>query len=157
MDAPRQNGFCPIVNGESIGYLGEVHPAVLKNYGIGTRAYLAVLDMEKVIANANRDVVYQALPKFPALTRDIAMLVKEDVTVKEIADIIKKNGGAYLEEAKLFDVYQGAQIEAGYKSVAYSITFRSAEKTLADADIADAMDKILKGLAEELGAQLRDK
>ena len=72
-----------IVNGESIGYLGEVHPAVLKNYGIGTRAYLAVLDMEKVIANANRDVVYQALPKFPALTRDIAMLVKEDVTVKE--------------------------------------------------------------------------
>ncbi len=66
---------------------------VLKNYGIGTRAYLAVLDMEKVIANANRDVVYQALPKFPALTRDIAMLVKEDVTVKEIADIIKKNGG----------------------------------------------------------------
>ena len=146
-----------IVNGESIGYLGEVHPAVLKNYGIGTRAYLAVLDMEKVIANANRDVVYQALPKFPALTRDIAMLVKEDVTVKEIADIIKKNGGAYLEEAKLFDVYQGAQIEAGYKSVAYSITFRSAEKTLADADIADAMDKILKGLAEELGAQLRDK
>ena len=146
-----------IVNGESIGYLGEVHPAVLKNYGIGTRAYLAVLDMEKVIANANRDVVYQALPKFPALTRDIAMLVKEDVTVKEIADIIKKNGGAYLEEAKLFDVYQGAQIEAGYKSVAYSITFRSAEKTLADADIADAMDKILKSLAEELGAQLRDK
>ena len=60
-----------------------MHPAVLKNYGIGTRAYLAVLDMEKVIANANRDVVYQALPKFPALTRDIAMLVKEDVTVKE--------------------------------------------------------------------------
>ncbi len=85
------------------------------------------------------------------------MLVKEDVTVKEIADIIKKNGGAYLEDVKLFDVYQGAQIEAGYKSAAYSITFRSAEKTLADTDIADAMDKILKGLADELGAQLRDK
>ena len=77
--------------------------------------------------------------------------------IGEVVDIIKKNGGAYLEEAKLFDVYQGAQIEAGYKSVAYSITFRSAEKTLADADIADAMDKILKGLADELGAQLRDK
>ena len=146
-----------IVNGDNIGYLGEVHPAVLKNYGIGTRAYLAVLDMEKVVENANRDVVYKALPKYPAITRDIAMLVKEDVTVKEIADIIKKNGGAYLEEVKLFDVYQGEQIEAGYKSVAYSIAFRSAEKTLADTDIADAMDAILKDLAKELDAQLRDK
>lgn len=146
-----------LVNGEQIGYLGEVHPAVLKNYGIGTRAYLAVLDMEKIVANANREVVYQALPKYPAITRDIAMLVKEDVTVKEIADIIKKNGGAYLEDVKLFDVYQGAQIEAGYKSVAYSIAFRSAEKTLADADIAEAMEAILKELAEKLGAQLRDK
>ena len=85
------------------------------------------------------------------------MLVKEEVTVKEIADVIKKNGGAYLEEVKLFDVYQGAQIEAGCKSVAYSIAFRSAEKTLADTDIAESMDAILKGLAEELGAQLRDK
>ncbi len=146
-----------VVNGENIGYLGEVHPAVAKNYGIGTRAYLAVLDMEKVVEYANRKVVYKALPKFPAITRDIAMLVKEDVTVKEIADIIKKNGGAYLEEVKLFDVYQGAQIEAGHKSVAYSIAFRSAERTLADTDIAEAMDAILKNLADELGAQLRDK
>ena len=77
--------------------------------------------------------------------------------VKEIADIIKANGGVYLEEVKLFDVYQGAQIEADYKSVAYSIAFSSAEKTLSDADIADAMDAMLKELAEKLGAQLRDK
>lgn len=146
-----------VIHGEKIGYLGEVHPAVAKNYEIGTRAYLAVLDMEKVIAHANRTVIYQALPKFPAITRDIAMLVKEDVTVKQIADIIKKNGGDYLEDLKLFDVYQGEQIEAGYKSVAYSISFRSTEKTLADSDIAGAMEAILKGLAEELDAQLRDK
>lgn len=146
-----------IVNGERLGYLGELHPAVAKNYGIGTKAYLAVLDMEKVIANANRSVVYQALPKFPAITRDIAMLVNEDVTVKEIADIIKKNGGAYLEDVKLFDVYQGAQVGAGKKSVAYSISFRSAVKTLTDGDIAGAMDAILKELADALGAQLRDK
>lgn len=145
------------VNGERLGYLGELHPAVAKNYGIGTKAYLAVLDMEKVIANANRSVVYQALPKFPAITRDIAMLVNEDVTVKEIADIIKKNGGAYLEDVKLFDVYQGAQVGAGKKSVAYSISFRSAVKTLTDGDIAGAMDAILKELADALGAQLRDK
>ncbi len=146
-----------VVKGETVGYLGELHPAVAKNYGIGTRAYLAVMDMEKLTHYANRSVVYKALPKFPAITRDIAMLVKEDVTVKEIADIIKANGGAYLEEVKLFDVYQGAQIEAGCKSVAYSIAFRSAEKTLSDTDIADAMDAILKELAEKLGAQLRDK
>ena len=146
-----------VVKGETVGFLGELHPAVAKNYGIGTRAYLAVMDLEKLTQYANRSVVYKALPKFPAITRDIAMLVKEDVTVKEIADIIKANGGAYLEEVKLFDVYQGAQIEAGYKSVAYSIAFRSAEKTLSDADIADAMDAMLKELAEKLGAQLRDK
>jgi phenylalanyl-tRNA synthetase beta chain len=146
-----------VVNGDKVGYLGELHPAVAKNYGIGTRAYLAVMDMEKLTQYANRSVVYKALPKFPAITRDIAMLVKEDVTVKEIADIIKAYGGAYLEEVKLFDVYQGAQIEAGYKSVAYSIAFRSADKTLSDADIADAMDAMLKELAEKLGAQLRDK
>ena len=146
-----------VVKGEAVGFFGELHPIVAKNYGIGTRAYLAVLDMEKVTEYANRSVVYKALPKFPAITRDIAMMVKEDVTVKEIADIIKANGGAYLEEVKLFDVYQGAQIEAGHKSVAYSIAFRSAEKTLSDADIADAMDAMLKELAEKLGAQLRDK
>lgn len=145
------------INGENAGYLGELHPMVAKNYNIGTRVYLAVLDMPKLIANANRNVVYQALPKFPAITRDIAMLVKEDVTVKQIADEIKKNAGEYLEEVKLFDVYQGEQIEAGSKSVAYSISFRSADRTLSDSDIADSMQAIINGLANELGAQLRDK
>ncbi len=130
---------------------------VAKNYNIGTRVYLAVLDMPKLIANANRNVVYRALPKFPAITRDIAMLVKEDVTVKQIADEIKKNAGEYLEEVKLFDVYQGEQIEAGSKSVAYSISFRNADRTLSDGDIADPMQAIINGLANELGAQLRDK
>lgn len=145
------------VNGDTIGYLGEVHPVVAKNYEIGTKAYLAVLDLEKLIGYTDKNVTYKPLPKFPGMTRDIAMLVKEDITVKEISDIIKKNGGEYLENVELFDVYKGAQIEAGYKSVAYSISFRSAERTLADTDIADAMQEILNGLASELDAQLRDK
>lgn len=145
------------INGKKVGYLGELHPAVAKNYEIGTKAYLAVLNMEELIDASNLVSVYQPLPKFPAITRDIAMLVKEDVTVKQIADEIRKNGGAYLESATLFDVYQGEQIEAGYKSVAYSISFRSADRTLADADVAEAMQAILDGLAKELGAQLRDK
>lgn len=145
------------IDGKKVGYLGELHPAVAKNYEIGTKAYLAVLNMEELIDASNLVSVYQPLPKFPAITRDIAMLVKEDVTVKQIADEIRKNGGAYLESATLFDVYQGEQIEAGYKSVAYSISFRSAERTLADTDVAEAMQAILDGLAKELGAQLRDK
>ncbi|MDD3395518.1 MAG: phenylalanine--tRNA ligase subunit beta [Anaerotignum sp.] len=145
------------VNGDTIGYFGELHPIVAKNYEIGTKAYLAVLDLEKMLAYTDRNVTYKALPKFPGMTRDIAMLVKEDVTVKEISDIIKKNGGEYLESVALFDVYKGAQIEAGYKSVAYSISFRSGEKTLTDTDIADAMQAILNCLATELDAQLRDK
>ncbi len=145
------------INGKKVGYLGELHPAVAKNYEIGTKAYLTVLNMEELIDASNLVSVYQPLPKFPAITRDIAMLVKEDVTVKQIADEIRKNGGAYLESATLFDVYQGEQIEAGYKSVAYSISFRSADRTLADTDVAEAMQAILDGLAKELGAQLRDK
>lgn len=145
------------VNGDTIGYLGEVHPVVAKNYEIGTKVYMAVLDMEKMISYTDKNVTYKPLPKFPGMTRDIAMLVKEGITVKEISDIIKKNGGEYLENVELFDVYKGAQIDAGYKSVAYSISFRSAERTLADADIADAMQAILNGLATELDAQLRDK
>ena len=134
-----------------------MHPAVAKNYDIGTKVYLAVLQIDDLIAASNLVNVYQPLPKFPAIARDIAMLVKEDVTVKQIADEIRKNGGEYLESVKLFDVYQGEQIEAGYKSVAYSISFRSAERTLADTDVAEAMQNILDGLAKELGAQLRDK
>ena len=146
-----------IVDGVNVGYLGELHPTVAKNYNIGTKVYLAVLNMEELIKASNMVNVYKPLPKFPAITRDIAMLVKEDVTVKQIADEIRKNGGEYLEEVKLFDVYQGEQIEKGYKSVAYSISFRSAERTLADADVVDSMQAILDGLAKELGAQLRDK
>lgn len=146
-----------VIDGVNVGYVGELHPTVAKNYNIGTKVYLAVLNMEELIKASNMVNVYKPLPKYPAITRDIAMLVKEDVTVKQIADEIRKNGGEYLEEVKLFDVYQGEQIEKGYKSVAYSISFRSSERTLADADVADSMQAILDGLAKELGAQLRDK
>lgn len=146
-----------LVNGEEIGYLGELHPVVAKNYEIGTKTYLAVLDMEKLVAYANRDIIYKPLPKFPAMSRDIAMLVAEDITVQQIADVIKKNGGEFLESVTLFDVYQGAQIEKNFKSVAYSISFRSADRTLVDADIQEGMQAILDQLATELNAQLRDK
>lgn len=144
-------------SGKKFGYIGQLHPQIAVNYGIGTEAFVAVLDMEALIEHANLVNVYKALPKYPAVTRDIAMLVKEEITVKEIESEIKKNGGEYLEKVTLFDVYKGAQIEDGYKSVAYSITFRAADRTLVEQDVNDAMKDILAGLAHELNAQLRDK
>ncbi len=145
------------VAGEAIGYLGEVHPSVAKKYEIGTSSYLAVVDMEKLIQYANREIIYRPLPKFPAMSRDIAMLVKEDVTVKMLHDTIAKHGGEFVEEIKLFDVYQGSQIEEGHKSVAYSIDFRSPERTLTENDVNQAMEAILSALKNECNANLRDK
>lgn len=145
------------INGESFGYLGELHPAVANNYSIGTRVYIAVLDVEAMIDAANMVSVYKALPKFPAVTRDISMVINEDVFVKEIENVIKKKGGKLLETINLFDVYQGSQIEKGFKSVSYSITFRAPDRTLVDDDVNSVMKKILSTLESELGAILRDK
>lgn len=95
------------------------------------------------------------LPKYPSTSRDIALIVKDDVFVKQIEDIIKENGQGLVESYKLFDVYKGSQIEAGYKSIAYSITYRSKDKTLTDEDVAKVHDKILSELSEKLNANLR--
>lgn len=146
-----------LIDGTVFGYLGELHPQVAGNYEIGTKAYIAVIDMETIYQNANLVHVYKALPKFPAITRDIAMLVKDDVIVKDIESIIKNNAGDLLEKITLFDVYKGTQIAEGYKSVAYSITFRSADRTLKDDEVNSVMKKIVEELSSKLGAQLRDK
>lgn len=145
------------VGEKEIGYFGELHPRVASNYDIGTRVYVAVLSIDALIEVSNMVRGYKALPKFPAVTRDISMLVKEDVIVKDIENVIRKRGGKLLEKITLFDVYQGVQIADGHKSVSYSIMFRSAEHTLVDEEVNTAMDKILKALEQELGAVLRDK
>lgn len=145
------------VDGKQFGYVGELHPQVAENYGIGAKVYLAVIDMPALVEYAELVKEYQPLPKFPAVTRDIAMIVKESVTVKEIEKVIQQNAGQYLESVTLFDVYQGKQIGEGLKSVAYSITFRAADKTLVDQDVTEAMKEIVNHLASELEAQLRDK
>jgi phenylalanyl-tRNA synthetase beta chain len=145
------------VNGEAIGYVGQVHPNIADNYGIGAEAYVAVLNTDVLIKESVFERTYKALSKFPAVQRDIAMLVKDEVIVRDIEDIIKSKGGKLLESVKLFDVYKGKQIADGYKSVAYNITFRAEDRTLTDDDIASPMKKILKELEDKLGAQLRDK
>ena len=137
-----------------IGYLGEVHPDVCDNYDIGTKAYVAVIDLPKVIEKSTFAKKFHPIAKFPAVTRDISMLVKKDILVGQIEEVIRKRGGKLLESYHLFDVYEGEQIEAGYKSVAYSISFRSEEKTLEDKDVNAVMKKILNGLSD-LGIELR--
>ncbi|MCD7904878.1 MAG: phenylalanine--tRNA ligase subunit beta [Clostridiales bacterium] len=145
------------VKNESIGYLGEVHPLTLKNYSIGTKACIAVINMAKLIEYATFEHTFKPLPKYPAVERDIAMLVDDEVTVKEIEDIIKSKGGKYLDSVKLFDVYKGMQIEKGKKSVAYSIKFRASDRTLTDEETAKPLNKIFKELKDKLGAEPRDK
>ena len=140
--------------GEVMGYLGEVHPAVADTYGIGTRAYVAVLDILNVVKHASFDRKYEGIAKFPAVNRDISMVVPKEIMVGQIEHMIAQRGGKILEHFELFDIYEGDQIERGFKSVAYSLTFRSKEKTLEEAEINGAMNKILNGL-EGMGIQLR--
>lgn len=144
-------------NNEEIGYIGEIHPQIASNYNIETKVYFGILYLDNLLQLANFDISYKPLPKFPSMQRDIAMLVKDEVNVKEIEKIIKEKGGKLLDSVNLFDVYKGEQIEKGYKSVAYSISFRSNEKTLTDEEVNAPMKKILKELEDKLQAQLRDK
>ncbi|MDE6017031.1 MAG: phenylalanine--tRNA ligase subunit beta [Acetatifactor sp.] len=140
--------------GEKLGFLGEVHPEVCDNYDIGTRVYVAVLDMPQIIPFATFDRKYEGIAKFPAVSRDISMTVPKTVLVGQIEQMIVQRGGKLLESYNLFDIYEGSQIQEGYKSVAYSITFRAKDRTLEEADVSGAMKKILNGL-EQLGIELR--
>ncbi|WP_346870014.1 phenylalanine--tRNA ligase subunit beta [Clostridium sp. UBA5119] len=137
------------------GVLGEIHPDVSENYGIDTRCFVAELNLDMLMECAKMDKKHKTLPKFPAVTRDIAVLVDDRVLVQEIEDTIKKQGGGILESAKLFDVYKGSQIPEGKKSIAYAITYRHADKTLTDTEVNKVHDKILRSLEHKLGAELR--
>ena len=151
-------GCCASIscNNKELGYIGELHPNVAKNYDINTRVYLGVIDISMIEEAANLDRVYKPLPKYPAVSRDIAMLVKDEVLVKDIENIIKQRGGKILESYSLFDVYKGKQIQEGYKSVAYSITFRASDRTLTEEEVNKAMKKIINGLETNLEAHLRE-
>lgn len=143
------------VGKDYIGALGEMHPDVANNYGMDVRCFIAELNLDLLMKNSKMDRKYKALPKFPAVTRDIALLVEDEVLVQDIEDTIKKQGGGILESVKLFDVYKGKQIPEGKKSIAYSIVYRNSEKTLTDNEVAKVHDKILRSLEHKLGAELR--
>ncbi len=143
-----------VYEGCILGYLGEVHPEVCDNYDMKAKAYVAVLDMPAIIPYATFDRKYEGIAKYPAVMRDISMVVPKEIMVGQIEDVIAQRGGKILEEYQLFDIYEGDQIKEGFKSVAYSITFRAKDRTLEESDITAAMKKILNGL-EGMGIELR--
>lgn len=139
---------------EVLGYLGEVHPEVADNYNLGTKTYVAVLDVAKLAEKANFNIKYQGVAKFPAVTRDISLVMKKTVLAGQIEEVIRKSGGKLLEDYHLFDIYEGENVGKDEKSLAYSIRFRAKDRTLEDKDVSAVMDKILKKL-ENLGVALR--
>jgi len=143
------------VKREFIGRVGEVHPNVSENYGVEPRCYIAELNLDILYKYADLNNKYKALPKFPAVTRDIALIVDDEILVQDIEDVIVAKGGNILESTKLFDVYKGKQIAEGKKSIAYAIVYRRSDKTLTDDEVNKVHEKILRTLEHKLGAQLR--
>ena len=143
-----------VYDGTVIGYLGEVHPTVAANYSIKERVYVAVLDMNEITARASFDKKYEGIAKYPAVSRDLSMVVPKSILAGDIEKVFDQRGGHILESYKLFDVYEGAQIKHGYKSLAYTLSFRAKDRTLEETDITKVMTKIMNGLAD-LGIDLR--
>lgn len=143
-----------IYDGTIIGYLGEIHPDVLEGYDIGDKAYVGVLDMPEIVARASFDTKYQGIAKYPAVTRDLSMLVQKEITAGQVEEVIRKSSGSILENCELFDIYEGTQIKPGFKSMAYSLSFRAKDRTLEEKDITEVMNRILKNLGN-MGIELR--
>ncbi len=139
---------------KKIGYIGELHPDVADTYSIGERTYIVVIDIPTVTEMASFDKKFTGIAKFPAVTRDISMVMPKELPVGEVEKIIEKRGVKILESYNLFDIYEGSQIKEGFKSVAYSIAFRAKDRTLEDKDITPVMEKIFKDLEAD-GIELR--
>ena len=139
-----------------IGIMGEIHPDVRENFGIGVRAYSAEIDLETVIGLADRTIEYRKPPVYPSTSRDVALVVDEELKVGDIEAAIRASDNTILEDVELFDIYRGDQVPEGKKSVAYSLTYRSEEKTLTDEEANEVHNKIVEKLKEEFGASIRD-
>ena len=140
---------------EYIGVLGEIHPDVCDNYSIDENTYIAVLNLDMLVKLSSNVIEYLPLPKYPAVTRDLAVLVEDSILVQQLEDIIRKQGSNLLDSIKLFDVYKGSQIPEGKKSVAYALSYRAENKTLTDVEVNKTHDKIIRSLEHQLGAELR--
>lgn len=144
------------VGEEELGIMGEVYPDVAEEFGIGTRAYVCELFFDAIIRHANVEKHYEPLPKYPSTSRDIALLVDEDVQVGDIEKVIREKGRPILESVKLFDVYRGKQVAEGKKSAAFALTYRDKNKTLTDEEVAKVHESVLEALKNEVNATLRE-
>ena len=143
------------LRGNKVGVFGEIHPDVLENYDIETPCFVAEIDLDSLYQASNTTKKYTPIAKFPAATRDIAIVVDESTLAGDVEDTINKSGGNLVEKISLFDIYRGAQIEKGKKSMAYAIVYRDPQKSLTDKDVNKVHDRILQNLQKNLGAELR--
>ena len=152
--ADLENG--PMEEEVELGIMGEVHPEVAETYGIGTRCYVCELMFENVTELSNTTKAYTQLPKYPAMVRDIALIADEEMTVGQIETVITEAATELLRNVKLFDIYRGQQVGEGKKSMAFSLTYRAADRTLTDEDVQAVHGKVLEALREKLGLALRE-
>ena len=143
------------VNGVSLGYMGQIHPLVAKNYGLDAEVYCAEINFSKAFELRLPEPTFTALPKYPAVSRDLALVCDEAVTVDQVEDVIAASAGKLLRKVKLFDIYRGVGVPEGKKSLAFSLELRSDERTLVDADSEEVVSKVLTALSEKLNASLR--
>ena len=141
---------------QKVGQMGEIAPEVQKRFELPVRCYYAELDLNSLLPLMQEEIRFEPLPKYPALERDIAIILPEQAEAGSVAKCIWKSGGKHLESVQLFDVYRGGQLEEGQKSLAFALSFRSPDTTLTDESVAESMEKILSALSEQFGAALRE-
>jgi phenylalanyl-tRNA synthetase beta chain len=139
----------------AVGVLGEAHPEVAEQFDLTRRTYLMELDLERLYSAAPERSLSQPIPRYPAAQRDLAIIVDAAVPAADVADAIRANGGELLRDVRLFDLYTGEGVSAGKKSLAWALTYQSAERTLTDAEIETAQQVVVAALAKRFGAELR--
>ena len=143
------------VDGVEVGVMGQVHPLAAKNYGIDTEVYCAEISFTKLLSLLLPDATYTSLPKYPTVSRDLALICDEELTVAQVEDVIAASAGKLLRKIQLFDIYRGVGVPQGKKSMAFSLELRADDRTLTDADSEGVVAKVLSALKEKLNAQLR--
>jgi phenylalanyl-tRNA synthetase beta chain len=144
-----------MIRGQEAGWLGEMHPLVLENYEIEQKTTIFTIDLELLTKEASEKIAYQSIPKYPSVTRDLAVIVPENTEVVDVTKLIQEKGQPWLKQISLFDQYMGKQIEKGFKSLAFSLSWQAEDRTLTDDEVNILHQEILTILNEKIGAQLR--
>jgi phenylalanyl-tRNA synthetase beta chain len=143
------------IAGTDVGYIGQIHPLVAKNYGIDGEVYCAEINFTALLALQLPEATYTPLPKYPSVSRDLAVVCDEAITVAQVEDVITSAAGKLLRNIRLFDIYRGTGVPEGKKSMAFSLQLRADDRTLTDADSESVVSKVLAAVQDKLGATLR--